>query len=139
MSCPFLSGVGLSLFSNVVIGYHDPRVLMLNQRAHVVKRARIQTCRFSTSSGVQANRLAPPLLTASISSSDHCVRQNLLGSSFRSKYSPSLGATGPNDWPAWPPMAPYVIAPEVAAANEVEETGPFPLDPSGPCCWALDR
>lgn len=91
----------------------------------------------------QPNMLAPPLLTASISSSDHCVRQNLLGNSFLSKYSPSLGCTGPSDRPGAPPTAPYVIGPEVAAAKGDEEIGappplPFP-PPKGPCCWALDR
>lgn len=43
------------------------------------------------SGSFQATRLAPPEVTASISSSLHCVRQNRFGKSFRSKTSPSLG------------------------------------------------
>jgi hypothetical protein len=90
----------------------------------------------------QANMLAPPLDTASISSSDHAVLRNRLGNSSLSKYSPSLGLTGPNDFPAAPPTRPYVT--ELVVGAEKDGVGPPPPllpppPPNGPCCWALER
>src|ERR1700744_4951579 len=84
----------------------------------------------------QANMLAPPLVTASISSSDHAFRRNRLGSSSRSKNSPSLGLTGPNDLPDAPPTRPYVTELVVGAENDgVGPPPPLLLPPlRGPCC-----
>jgi len=50
--------------------------------------------------------LAPPVCTASISTSLHGVRRNRLGRSFRSKTSPAFASTGPRDAPLCPPIAP---------------------------------
>jgi len=85
--------------------------------------------------------LAPPLVTASISSSDHAFRRNRLGSSSLSKNSPDLAFTAPNDFPGVPPMRPYVTELVVGAENEgVGPPPPLLLPPlKGPCCWALDR
>jgi hypothetical protein len=76
-----------------------------------------------------ANKLAPPLSTASISASVHRTRWKRAGSSFRSHTSPLPSLIGPSSCAECPPMAPYGL--EVcaaAAADEEEEEGAF-------CCW----
>jgi len=80
--------------------------------------------------------LAPPLVTASISSSVQARLWKRLGSSDLSKNSPSLGCTDPRFLPADPPIAPY--ASELGAVTEGRDGEEVELLvlPMGPCCCA---
>lgn len=82
--------------------------------------------------------LAPPLVIASISASDHARLWNRLGSSEISKNSPSAGLTGPRFLPGVPPIAPYEsersdeadVLEGLAAGDPLPLLAPLPI---GPC------
>lgn len=86
--------------------------------------------------------LAPPLVIASISASDHGRLWNRRGSSEMSKNSPSAGFTGPRFLPAVPPIAPYEreVGEEARDPDGLAAGEPFALSdplPMGPCWVAL--
>lgn len=96
----------------------------------------------------QANILAPPLSTASISAISIPRLLNRAGSSLRSQNSPCLGCTLPRALPLCPPMLPYgseVCAPAALEAGGVRGLLLLLLEalllllvplflPRGPCC-----
>lgn len=75
---------------------------------------------------------APPISTASISSSVHVILPNLFGNSLRSQTCPCAGSILPNSCPECPPMLPYVC--EEAAEFEGDCDVEFLCPARGPCC-----